>query len=91
MCVCVCVYTHTYIYTYRIFIRVPVDGYLGCFSVLVIESSAAVNFGVHISFQTVVFSGKKIVGSYGSSVFSFLRDLHNFLHSDYMNLHSHQH
>ena len=34
-----------------------VDGYLGCFYVLVIVNSASVNIGVHVSFRIMVFSG----------------------------------
>ena len=56
---------------YYIFsIHSSVDGHLGCFHVLAIVNSAAMNTGVHVSFQTMVFSGymqrSEITGSYGT-------------------------
>ena len=41
---------------YEIFIHSSVDGHLGCFHVVVIVNSAAMNIGVHVFFPTMVFS-----------------------------------
>ena len=54
------------------FIHSSVDGHLGCFHVLVIVNSAAVNIGVHVSFLSMVFSGyMPRIGIAGSYVFVF--------------------
>ena len=73
-------HTHTHTHTHIIFfIHSSVDGHSGCFHVLAIVNSAAVNIEVHISFwiKAFVFSWyiprSGIAGLYGSSIFSFLR------------------
>ena len=52
------------------------DGHLGCFYVLAIINSAAMNIGVHVSLSDLVSSvcmpRSGIAGSYGSSISSFL-------------------
>jgi len=43
-----------YLY-YIVLSQLPVDGHSGCLHVLAIVNSAAVNVGIHVSFQIRVF------------------------------------
>ena len=73
---CVCVYIPQRLY------HSSVDGHLGCFHVLAIVNSAAVNIGVYVSlnygflrvYPVVGLPSSGIAGSYGSFIPRFFKE-----------------
>ena len=57
---------------HNFFIHSSIDGQLGCFHVLTIVNSAAMNNGIHVYFSVLVSSGymprRGISGSYGGFI-----------------------
>ena len=60
-------------YVAHFFIHLSVNGHLGCFHVLAVVNTAALNTGVHVSFSVLVsyMPGSGISGSYGDFIPSF--------------------
>ena len=77
---------------HNFFIHSSADGHLGCFHVLAIVTSVALNNGIHVSFSILVCSGymprSGINGSYADFIPSFLRNIHTVILEKEMATHS---
>ena len=89
VCVCAYIYIYIYkdaIYMYKdvgdtnnsiFFIPLSINEHLSCFHVLAIVSSAVMTFEMHVSLRSMVFRYIPRIGfagSYGTSIYSFLRN-----------------
>ena len=76
------------------FIYSSVNGYLGCFHILVIVNNAAKNMGLLMFFSVSVLGSFRYIprsgkaGSKGRTIFNFLRYLYTAFHSGCTSLHS---